>query len=163
MDNTFLTWSGYLMRAVSALLAFCVENPQCGLTNSMDNTILSWWRDLMRAVYALLALCVGNLQARRHCQWIDYNMRQWGFLWCELKESEEETIAWWIKCLTHYCLVMLLDILELGHHWFRLWLVAYSATSHYLNQWWLIIQKLLHYRNKWNSNKIESNSSIKTK
>ena len=22
------------------------------------------------------------------------------------------------------------------HHWFRLWLGAFSATSHYLNQWW---------------------------
>ena len=25
---------------------------------------------------------------------------------------------------------------ELGHHWFRSWLVARLVPSHYLNQWW---------------------------
>ena len=28
---------------------------------------------------------------------------------------------------------------ELGQHWFREWLVAWSAPSHYLNRWWLIV------------------------
>ena len=27
----------------------------------------------------------------------------------------------------------------ISQHWFRLWLVAYSAPSHYLNQCWLIV------------------------
>ena len=26
-----------------------------------------------------------------------------------------------------------------NHHWFRQWLVAWSAPSHYLNQWWGIV------------------------
>ena len=25
---------------------------------------------------------------------------------------------------------------DVGHHWFRQWLVAYQVTSHCLNQWW---------------------------
>ena len=29
---------------------------------------------------------------------------------------------------------------ELGHHWFRRWLVACSVPSHYLNQCWLIVK-----------------------
>ena len=28
---------------------------------------------------------------------------------------------------------------NLGRHWFRQWLVAWSAPSHYLKQWWNII------------------------
>ena len=44
-----------------------------------------------------------------------------------------------------------------NHHWFRLWLVAWSAPSHYLNQCWIIINS--NHRNKlrWNPRR---NSSI---
>ena len=44
--------------------------------------------------------------------------------------------------LTHLSLVPHV----LGHHWFRQWLVAYSAPSHYLNQCWNTVNLTL--RNK---------------
>ena len=36
--------------------------------------------------------------------------------------------------LTHLPLVLHICVGELGQHWFRLWLVAWTAPSHYLNQ-----------------------------
>ena len=42
---------------------------------------------------------------------------------------------------------------ESNHHWFRLWLVAWSAPSHHLNQRWTIINWTL--RNKLQRNLIE--------
>ena len=42
-------------------------------------------------------------------------------------------------CLTHFPLVTHIWVSESGQHWFRQWLVAYSAPSHYLNQCWFIV------------------------
>ena len=38
--------------------------------------------------------------------------------------------------LTHCGLVTPYGIIDLGHFWFRRWLVTYSAPSHDPNQWW---------------------------
>ena len=37
-----------------------------------------------------------------------------------------------------------------GQHWFRQWLVAYSAPSHYLNQCWVIANWTLRNKLQWN-------------
>ena len=42
-------------------------------------------------------------------------------------------------CLTHWGRVTHICVVELGHHWFRQWLVACSAPSHYLNQCWNVV------------------------
>ena len=44
-----------------------------------------------------------------------------------------------------------------SHHWFRKWLVAWSAPSHYLNQWWNIVDWNLTNKLQWNFNR---NSNI---
>ena len=44
-----------------------------------------------------------------------------------------------------------------GHHWFRLWLVAWSAPSHYLKQCWIIVNWTLRNKLQWNFNQ---NSNI---
>ena len=41
---------------------------------------------------------------------------------------------------------------EQGQHWFRLWLVAYSAPSHYLNQCWIIVNWTLRNTLQWSFN-----------
>ena len=41
---------------------------------------------------------------------------------------------------------------NLGHHWFRYWLVACSAPSHYLNQYWNIVSCTLGNGLHWNFN-----------
>ena len=38
----------------------------------------------------------------------------------------------WIQ-LTHICMY----ISQLGHHWFKWWIVTCFVPSHFLNQWWL--------------------------
>ena len=38
---------------------------------------------------------------------------------------------------------------ESGQHWFRQWLVAYSAPSHYLNQCWVIVNWTLRNKLQW--------------
>ena len=39
-----------------------------------------------------------------------------------------------------------------AQHWFRYWLVAYSAPSHYLNQCWVIVNCTLRNKFQWNFN-----------
>ena len=54
--------------------------------------------------------------------------------------------------LTHLSLVPHICVNEPGQHWFRWWLVAYSAPSHYLNQCWLIVNWTLRNKLQWNPN-----------
>ena len=37
-----------------------------------------------------------------------------------------------------------------NHHWFRWWLVAWSAPSHYLKQWWNVVNWTLRNKLHWN-------------
>ena len=39
------------------------------------------------------------------------------------------------------------------HHWFRKWLVAWSAPSHYLKQCWNIVNLTLRNKFEWNINR----------
>ena len=63
-----------------------------------------------------------------------------------------------LKCFIQYyvnsspALVLHKYVSESGHHWFRKWLVAYSAPSHYLNQWWVIVNWTLRNKLQWNFN-----------
>ena len=50
--------------------------------------------------------------------------------------SVEVSMRWCI--LTHRPLVPHICVIELGQHWFRLWLIAYSTPRYYLNQCWII-------------------------
>ena len=47
-------------------------------------------------------------------------------------------------------LVLHLCVHELGRHWFRQWLVAYSAPSHYLNQCRVIANWISRNKLQWN-------------
>ena len=49
----------------------------------------------------------------------------------------------------------------LGRHWFRYWLVAYSAPSRYLNQCWISVDFALRNKFKWNFNQNTSFHSRK--
>ena len=49
----------------------------------------------------------------------------------------------WLHLVPHICIV------ELGHHWFRFWLVTCLAPSHHLNQWWLLISHTPRNRLQW--------------
>ena len=40
-----------------------------------------------------------------------------------------------------------------NHHWFRQWLVAWTAPSHYLNQCWNIVNWTLTIKLQWNFNR----------
>ena len=42
--------------------------------------------------------------------------------------------------------------IESEQHWFRYWLVPYSAPSHYLNQSWFIVNWTLRNKLQWNQN-----------
>ena len=46
---------------------------------------------------------------------------------------------------------------NLGHHWFRQWLVTWSALSHYLNHCWNITNSNLRNKLQWN---LKRNSCI---
>ena len=58
-----------------------------------------------------------------------------------------------LMILIHYGLVMPYGKIDLGQHWFRWWLVAYSAPSHYINQCWVIVNCTLRNKLQWNFNK----------
>ena len=54
--------------------------------------------------------------------------------------------------LTHLPLVPHKCVSELGQHWFRSWLVTFSAPSRYLNQCWVIFNWTLRNKLHWNYN-----------
>ena len=54
--------------------------------------------------------------------------------------------------LTHLPLVPHIYVSESGQHWFRQWLVAYSAPSQYLNKWRFIVNWTLRNKLQWNFN-----------
>ena len=63
---------------------------------------------------------------------------------------------WKFPLLTHLPLVPHICVSEWVQHWFRKWLVAFSAPSHYLNQCWVIVN--------WNlRNKLQLNFNQNTK
>ena len=59
--------------------------------------------------------------------------------------------------LNHWGQVTHICVAELGHHWFRLWLVPCSAPSYYLNQCWNIVNWTFRKKLEWNFNR---NSNI---
>ena len=71
------------------------------------------------------------------------------------------TTAWFSMTRLNPPLMPHICISEVGHHWFRQWLVACSAPSHCLNQCWLIINWALRNKLHWNSNKIRTFSFMK--
>ena len=54
--------------------------------------------------------------------------------------------------LTHLPLVPHICVSESGQHWFRWWLVAYSAPSQYLNQCWIVVNCTIRNKFQWNFN-----------
>ena len=54
--------------------------------------------------------------------------------------------------LTHLPLVLHMCVCESGQHWFRQWLVPWSAPSHYLNQRWNIGNWTRGNKLQWNFN-----------
>ena len=56
------------------------------------------------------------------------------------------------RCLTHLPTMPHICVSESGQHWFRKWLVAYSAPSHYLNLCWFIVNWTLRNKLQWNFN-----------
>ena len=66
-----------------------------------------------------------------------------------------------LRKLIHLPLVPHICISKSGQHWFRHWLVAYSAPSHYLNQCWIIVNWTLRNKLLWNFIKIQNLSFTK--
>ena len=62
-----------------------------------------------------------------------------------------------LPCLTEWGRVTHICVVELGHHWFRYWIVACSALSHYLNQCWNIVNWTSRNKLQWKFNR---NSNI---
>ena len=58
-----------------------------------------------------------------------------------------------LTSLTHLPLVPYICVSESGQHWFRRWLLAYSAPSHYLNQCWVIVNWVFRIYLQWSFNK----------
>ena len=73
---------------------------------------------------------------------IDYHDN--GQLWLMIVSNRmDQGLSYWGR-VTHIC------VIEMGHHWFMQWLVAFSAPSHYLNQWWLMVNWTLGNKVQWN-------------
>ena len=51
----------------------------------------------------------------------------------------------YLPLVPHIC------VSESGQHWFKWWLVAYSAPSHYLNQYCIIVNWTLRRQLQWNT------------
>ena len=55
--------------------------------------------------------------------------------------------------LTHLPLLPHIYVSEIGQHWFRQWLGAFSVPIHYMNQWWLVVNWTPGNKFRCNSNR----------
>ena len=89
-------------------------------------------------------------------KWMN-NMFSW-----QAGNAAHDTKTWRYQCITNHCLThwgraMYICVSELGHHWFRWWLVACLVPSHYLNQCWVIVIWTIRNEIQWDINR---NSNI---
>ena len=81
--------------------------------------------------------------------------------WFSSQDIESDCVTlkeWLIKfLLTHLPLIPHICVGELGRHWFRLWLVAYSAPSYCLNQCWVVVNWNLRNKLQGNFNQDKKN------
>ena len=72
----------------------------------------------------------------------------------QLAHQDEPWSVLWVFCwqLTHLPLVLHICVSEVGQHWFRYRLVAYSAPNHYLNNYWIITKWTPRNKLQWNFN-----------
>ena len=69
----------------------------------------------------------------------------------DIHEIRGILLSQWI--LTHLPLVPHICVSESDQHWFRKWLVAYSAPSHYLNHSWVVVNWSLMNKLQWKLNR----------
>ena len=65
-------------------------------------------------------------------------------------------VMWWLgtePTLTHLGRVTRIYVSRLNRHWFRWWLVAWSAPSHNLNEWYFIVNRAVVNICQWNLNR----------
>ena len=62
---------------------------------------------------------------------------------CMLGGNTLHNISHWGRVTHNTC------VGKLNHHWFRKWLVAWTAPSHYLNQCWNIVYWTLRNKHLW--------------
>ena len=117
----------------STLTIFCIPDsfwycrcPYQWNLNSMGQHCNDWLTDSLRAMLFLTQQ--GYVKAKYVYIPIsnpgyDYSIQG------NLLENAHKLLTLWGRMM-HICFS------ELGHHWIRQWLVAFSAPSHYLNQWW---------------------------
>ena len=91
-----------------------------------------------------------------------FNKQGFYRIWCNRALSHDDIIPWkacpycWFSGWARHRSVNSLRPSDaymrqlLNHHWFRQWLVAWSAPSHYLNQWWNIVNSNLRNKLQWN-------------
>ena len=78
--------------------------------------------------------------------WPDYyqsSVWQTNTLWPRILSCQLSHCGW----MAHIC------VSKRSHHWFRQWLVAWSAPSYYLNQFWYIANWNRRNKLRWNINR----------
>ena len=71
--------------------------------------------------------------------WTSFNNEDWQpwFRWKAETNGDKS-----LEC-NYSCMALRKWGFDSGQHWFRWWLVAYSARSHYINQFWAGIETML--------------------
>ena len=69
-----------------------------------------------------------------------------------LSPSQQENLVVNPATLIHRGWITHICVSKEGHHWYKLWPVAWSTPSHYLNQCWHIINWIFWTKFQWNLN-----------
>ena len=75
------------------------------------------------------------------------------YTWAAMWGSKASFKVICVSLKTHLPLVPHICTSGSGQHWFRKWLVAWSAPSHYLNQCWNVVNWTLGDKLRWNLNR----------
>ena len=82
--------------------------------------------------------------------WCYYAIKVRNFMYIFSNTDSNPLLLCHLHTLTHLTEVPHIRVSELGQHWFRYWLVAYSTPSHYSNQCWVNVNQTLRNKLRWN-------------
>ena len=151
--STIYPW---IMHTVHVSLHFIMVKYQL-ISCPYISLLIHWSYWLPRCMITPVCIEVSLINKGKCIRWICYKV----FMYSQTKEYTTESYAYVMEYFWSKVHIWVVNSLrpsdaymrqQIYHHWFRYWLVAWTAQSHYLNQCLNIINCTLRNKRQWNLN-----------
>ena len=120
-------WADVIRADFQTVISRYLHNVNTRLFCTADRMFRTIIMQNSRLIYACFPIKTDEVWIDRFCVRYDW--------WRRLQPTSSVSPVWRISpgICQHLPLVPHICVIESGQHWFRKWLVTYSASSHYLN------------------------------